>query len=97
VVTTKNAVFYDIKFQFVSHKRHITLPLESRAGYGYVRFEVLIAASVKNAVFWHVTPCGSSKNRRFGGTYRLHHQSDKNRRARNNVSNNKQQKLRHSS
>jgi hypothetical protein len=28
------------------------------------------------------------KNRRFGGTYRLHHEGDKNRRARNNVSSN---------
>jgi hypothetical protein len=25
-------------------------------------------------------PCGSCKNRRFGGTYRLNHQGDKNRR-----------------
>jgi hypothetical protein len=24
-----------------------------------------------------VTPCGSCKNRRFGGTYRLHHQGEK--------------------
>jgi hypothetical protein len=32
----------------------------------------------KNAVSWVVTPCGSCKNRRFRGTYRLHHQSDKN-------------------
>jgi hypothetical protein len=23
---------------------------------------------MKNGVFWDVTPCGSSKNRRFGGT-----------------------------
>jgi hypothetical protein len=30
-----------------------------------------------NFVFWDVTPCGSCKNRRFGGTYRLHHQGDK--------------------
>jgi hypothetical protein len=28
---------------------------------------------MKNAVFWDVTPCGSCKNRRFGGTYPLHH------------------------
>jgi hypothetical protein len=27
---------------------------------------------VKNGVFWAVTPCGSCKNRRFGGTWRLH-------------------------
>jgi hypothetical protein len=32
----------------------------------------------KNAVFWHVAPCGSCMNRRFGATYRLHYQGDKN-------------------
>jgi hypothetical protein len=26
---------------------------------------------MKNGVFWVVTPCGSCKNRRFGGTWRL--------------------------
>jgi hypothetical protein len=31
---------------------------------------------LKNAVFWDVAPCGSCKNRRFGLTYRLHHQGD---------------------
>jgi cytidine deaminase len=40
---------------------------------------------MKNGVFWDVTPCGSCKNRRFGGTWRLHYQSDKNRGTRNNV------------
>jgi hypothetical protein len=40
----------------------------------------------KTAVFWDEEPCGSWKNRRFGGTYRLHHLGEKNRRARNNVS-----------
>jgi hypothetical protein len=39
--------------------------------------------SIKNAVFWDVTPCGPCKNRRFGGTHCPHHQSDKNQRARN--------------
>jgi hypothetical protein len=34
---------------------------------------------IKNGVFWVVTPCGSCKNRRFGGTWRLLHQGDKNR------------------
>jgi hypothetical protein len=29
---------------------------------------------MKNGVFWAVTPCGSCKSWRFGGTYRLHHQ-----------------------
>jgi hypothetical protein len=33
----------------------------------------------KIGVFWVVTPCGSCKNRRFGGTWRLLHQGDKNR------------------
>jgi hypothetical protein len=30
-----------------------------------LRFEVFMAV---NGVFWDVTPCGSCKNRRFGGT-----------------------------
>jgi hypothetical protein len=33
-----------------------------------VRFEVFTAVSMKNGVFSDVTPCGSCKNRRFGGT-----------------------------
>jgi hypothetical protein len=32
---------------------------------------------MKNGVFWVVTPCGSCKNRRFGGTWRLLHQGDR--------------------
>jgi hypothetical protein len=32
---------------------------------------------LKNGVLWVVTPCGSCKNRRFGGTWRLLHQGDK--------------------
>jgi hypothetical protein len=38
---------------------------------------------MKNAVFLDVTERGSCKNRRFGETYRLHHQADKNQRTRN--------------
>jgi hypothetical protein len=34
----------------------------------YVRFEVFTAVTMKNGVFWDVTPCGSCMNRRFGGT-----------------------------
>jgi hypothetical protein len=33
-----------------------------------VRSEVFTAMTMKNGVFWDVTPCGSCKNRRFGGT-----------------------------
>jgi hypothetical protein len=44
-----------------------------------VKFEVFTAVTMKNGVFWDVTPCGSCKNRRFGGTWRLLHQGDKTR------------------
>jgi hypothetical protein len=37
------------------------------------------SGELKKGVFWDVTPCGSCKNRRFGGTWRLLHQGDKNR------------------
>jgi hypothetical protein len=30
--------------------------------------EVFTAVTMKNAAFWDVAPCGSCKNRRFGGT-----------------------------
>jgi hypothetical protein len=33
-----------------------------------VRFEAFMAVTMKNGVFWDVTPRGSCKNRRFGGT-----------------------------
>jgi hypothetical protein len=33
-----------------------------------VRVEVFKAVTMKNGVFWDVTPCGSCKNQRFGGT-----------------------------
>jgi hypothetical protein len=49
------------------------------------RFEVFTAVTMKNALFWEVKARGSHKNRRFGGTYRLHHQGEKNRRTRNYV------------
>jgi hypothetical protein len=33
-----------------------------------VRFKVFTAVTMKNCVFWDITPCGSCKNRCFGGT-----------------------------
>jgi hypothetical protein len=42
----------------------------------------------KNTVFSDLMSCGSSKTRRFGGTYYIRHQGEKNRRARNNVCSN---------
>jgi hypothetical protein len=65
-------------------------PLDSRGGqredkYYNARFEISAAVNMKNAVFWDVTPCGSSKKRYLKGTYRFHHQGDKNQWARNNI------------
>jgi hypothetical protein len=50
-----------------------------------VTFEVFTSVTMKNIVLWDMLPCGSYKNRRFGGTYR-HHQGDKNQPARNDFS-----------
>jgi hypothetical protein len=47
--------------------------------YFFVIFEGFAAVTMKNAVFWDVTPRGSCQNRRFGGTLRIRRQSDKNR------------------
>jgi hypothetical protein len=69
--------------------------LDSHAHYIYIYTAYTIAlicqfsqhvSKMKNAAFWDVMPYGSCKNRRFGGTYHLHHQGDKNRLTRNNVS-----------
>jgi hypothetical protein len=51
----------------------------------FVRFEVFTAVTMKNGVFLDVTPCGSCKNRRLGGSQRLLHQGVKNRWTRNNA------------
>jgi hypothetical protein len=40
---------------------------------------------MSNSVSWNVTPCDSCNNRSLGGTYHLHYQDDKSRRARNSV------------
>jgi hypothetical protein len=36
-----------------------------------------MAVTKTSAVFWDVTACGSCKNRRFEGTYRLYHQGER--------------------
>jgi hypothetical protein len=48
--------------------------------------------TIKNAVLWDLTRCGSSKNRRFGGKYSLRHQGEKNQRDGKTVIGNKQLK-----
>jgi hypothetical protein len=50
----KNVVFWDIKPQFVPHRRHITSPLERPASYCYVRSEVFTAVTMKNFVVWDI-------------------------------------------
>jgi hypothetical protein len=52
----KNVVFWDIKAQFVPHRRHNTSPLQSPASLCYVRFEVFTAVAMKNVVFWDLKP-----------------------------------------
>jgi hypothetical protein len=38
-----------------------------RQAHSHLRFEVFTAVTMKNGVFWDVTPCESCKNLRFGG------------------------------
>jgi hypothetical protein len=55
-------------------------------------FEVFTAVTMKNVLFWDVIPCGSCKNRLFGGTYRLYLWCDKTWRDRNKVDSSQQSK-----
>jgi hypothetical protein len=50
----KNVVFWDIRTQFVAHRRHIAPPLQSSASECYAKFEVFSAMTMKNAVFWDI-------------------------------------------
>jgi hypothetical protein len=56
----KNAVFWDIRTQFVPHRKHYV----SATGPSPLmqRFEVFMAVSKKNAVMWDVTPCDICKH-----------------------------------
>jgi hypothetical protein len=51
----KNVVFWDIKPQFVLHRRHIMSPLES-SQLMLLGFEVFTAVTKKNAVLWDIKP-----------------------------------------
>jgi hypothetical protein len=55
-VTMNNVIFWDIKPQFVRHRKHITSPLQSPASYCYVRSEVFTAVTMKNVIFWDIKP-----------------------------------------
>jgi hypothetical protein len=73
--------------QFIVKTEQHIIPhaMKTSKPFNVVRFEVFTAVTMKNAVFWDIPKCGSCKNRHFGGTYR-HHQGDKNRMAKNNLS-----------
>jgi hypothetical protein len=43
-----------------------------------VRFEVFVAVTMKNAIFWDVAPCDSCKNRRFRGMSALKRETSRN-------------------
>jgi hypothetical protein len=47
-------------------------------------FQAFTALTMKNALFWDVTQCGSCKNRHFGEMYSFHHQGGKNLQDMNN-------------
>jgi hypothetical protein len=83
---TGNTLQLHCKHQPVNMIRKLSPSTVSIVRHTVVGFEVFTAVIMKNAVFWDVTLCGSCKNRRFGGTYRLHQQGDKNRRASNDGS-----------
>jgi hypothetical protein len=44
----------------------------------HVIFLSLHGGDYEEYLFWDMTPCGPYKNQRFGGTYRLQHQAEKN-------------------
>jgi hypothetical protein len=48
-------------------KKKIPFKLEIYVRGDILRIEVFTAVTMKNGVFWDVTPCGSCKNRHFGG------------------------------
>jgi hypothetical protein len=64
----------------VKHSAFINLPIIDAVWFGSISIINKIKhVTMKNGVFWDITPCGSWNNRRFGGTYHLLHQVDKNR------------------
>jgi hypothetical protein len=64
----KNTVFWDIKTQFVLHRRHITSLLQSPAGECYVKFEIFTAVTMRNGIFWDVAPPSQKKPFFISGT-----------------------------
>jgi hypothetical protein len=62
-----------------------TVNIAVNALYDVLLLKYKLLFSFEEFVFYGVAPCGSSKNRRFDGTYRFHHQGDKNQRTKNTL------------
>jgi hypothetical protein len=59
--------------------KDIHVPVEIQTGTSEIQTRNV---TMKNAVFWDMSPCGIFINRRFGGTCRLHLQGRRNMQAR---------------
>jgi hypothetical protein len=66
----RHVIFKDVvtteSYKVTEAHKTIVISLSTRINnINLVRFEVFTAVTMKNGVFWDVTPCGSCKNRRF--------------------------------
>jgi hypothetical protein len=77
---------------YVSETNNLLTEDSRTKSHSFWRFDVFTSVTMKNYVFWDVMPCVSCKNRRFGGTYCLRHQGDKNQQSRNKFGSNYQLK-----
>jgi hypothetical protein len=69
-----------------SMKRYFVVTCYSIFGINFsINVEVFTVATMKNSVSWEARPCSSCKNQRYGGTYRLYLQGEKNQRDRNTL------------
>jgi hypothetical protein len=72
LIGASNEVGLEVK---VEKTKYMLVSRDQNAGQNR---EIKIGNGSKHGVFWDFTSCGSCKNRRFGGTWRLLHQGDKN-------------------
>jgi hypothetical protein len=75
-VTVKNAVLWYIRPSSYLTGNYVSATELSRLM--LCKISGSQCETVNNALFSGITPCGSCKNRRFGGTYRLQQQGNKN-------------------
>jgi hypothetical protein len=77
ILQNKNVMNPNVTAHFQDKQTHKQMCLIN------VIVEVIMAVTMKNVVFWYVMLCGSCKNRRFRGLYRLHLQGGNNQQTRN--------------